>query len=85
MQLHYVDSVRCDGFFVKRRRPAILGWTFDLLKRREEAEVELGGFGRGDFFPPYEVDENEDENLTVEVILLSFEILVLYLKTSLSR
>lgn len=48
MKLFYVDSTRCINFPTLRIRPAAIGWTMELLRQREEAEVEAGGIGMVD-------------------------------------
>ncbi|KAI3746226.1 hypothetical protein L6452_08650 [Arctium lappa] len=46
-KLLYVDSTICSTPDVVRRRSSIGSWDTDLLKRRETAEIDRGGFGLG--------------------------------------
>ncbi|PWA46172.1 hypothetical protein CTI12_AA511420 [Artemisia annua] len=43
LTLFYVDSTKCQSMQVRRKRPAIRGWTMKLLRDREKAELKLGG------------------------------------------
>lgn len=47
LTLLYVDATRCKKVNVIRERPAIKSWNMSLLRRREAAEIDEGGFGLG--------------------------------------
>ena len=58
MQLLYVDSITCPTPNVKRQRPSIASWNTKLLKRREDSEIDIGGFGLGK-----KVEEQTEEDI----------------------
>lgn len=66
MQLLYLDSTLCDNVIVPRRRPALKGWYYELIKRRQEAEINEGGFGLVHLQPAYVKNVNEIEDDAVE-------------------
>ncbi|KAI3770439.1 hypothetical protein L6452_01572 [Arctium lappa] len=51
IQLLYLDAMNCVKVLVSWQRPTIKSWTMELMRRRELAEIENGGFGRGDINP----------------------------------
>nr|GEY51702.1 hypothetical protein [Tanacetum cinerariifolium] len=44
----YVDGSKCSSFNVIRKRPPTLVWTSELLREREDEELNSGGFGFGE-------------------------------------
>ncbi|GKB02912.1 hypothetical protein Tco_0831001 [Tanacetum coccineum] len=44
----YVDGSKCSSFNVVRKRPPTLVWTSELLREREDEELNSGGFGFGE-------------------------------------
>ncbi|KVI05038.1 hypothetical protein Ccrd_016632 [Cynara cardunculus var. scolymus] len=49
LTLLYVDATRCKKVNIVRERPAIKSWNMSLLRRREAAEIDEGGFGLGGY------------------------------------
>nr|GEY36845.1 C2 calcium-dependent membrane targeting [Tanacetum cinerariifolium] len=44
----YVDGSKCSCFNVVRKRPPTLVWTSELIREREDEELNSGGFGFGE-------------------------------------
>ncbi|GKC72837.1 hypothetical protein Tco_1118720, partial [Tanacetum coccineum] len=44
----YVDESKCNSFNVVRKRPPTLVWTSELLREREDEELNSEGFGFGE-------------------------------------
>ena len=68
IQMIYVDGTKCDSLPIVRHRPLTSKWSMDLLREREEAELETGGCGLGDKEPPYEEEEDYGFPEDIEVI-----------------
>lgn len=47
LTLLYVESIVCDKFEVQSRKRALQKWTLDLLRRRQNIELDDGGLGCG--------------------------------------
>lgn len=71
LSLIYLDRTKCKKFDVERRRPAILGWTMDKMKKKEEAEIEYcDGFGKGELekeFTPQKIKERTHEEYVIKL------------------
>ncbi|GJT33714.1 protein cfxQ [Tanacetum coccineum] len=50
---------------VSCKRPAIRGWTMNLLRGREKVELKLRGFGNGAIESTLEADEFEDDGIEI--------------------
>jgi hypothetical protein len=60
----YVDCVSCPGFADIKKESPISFWTAERLKKRENMEINNGGFGLGNLVDMY-VDR-EDYNIAGE-------------------
>lgn len=54
----YVDGTKCESLPIVRCRPPTSKWSMDLLREREEEELEAGGCGQGELEAPYEEEED---------------------------
>nr|GEX85173.1 C2 calcium-dependent membrane targeting [Tanacetum cinerariifolium] len=54
----YVDGSKCSSFNVIRKRPPTLVWTSELLREREDEELNSGGFGFGEIEGPFVEQED---------------------------
>ncbi|KAK9059651.1 hypothetical protein SSX86_020355 [Deinandra increscens subsp. villosa] len=57
----YVDSIICSGINIDRTISPISFWTQDMLKLREEFEIQNGGFGIGKQRDTY-IDKEDDDS-----------------------
>ncbi|KAJ0469271.1 putative papain-like cysteine peptidase superfamily [Helianthus annuus] len=48
LTLLYVDCTNCSGLPLERRKIALADWDMNKLKQRQHAEIQCGGFGRGE-------------------------------------
>ncbi|KAM0015855.1 putative papain-like cysteine peptidase superfamily [Helianthus debilis subsp. tardiflorus] len=48
LTLLYVDCTNCYGLPLERRKIALADWDMNKLKQRQHAEIQCGGFGRGE-------------------------------------
>ncbi|KAJ9553673.1 hypothetical protein OSB04_017718 [Centaurea solstitialis] len=53
LTLLYLDTTKCKKVTVVRQRPAVKCWSMELMRQREFAEIDAGGFGLGDFEDPW--------------------------------
>ncbi|XP_024990780.1 uncharacterized protein LOC112525073 isoform X2 [Cynara cardunculus var. scolymus] len=67
LTLLYVDATRCKKVNIVRERPAIKSWNMSLLRRREAAEIDEGGFGLGVLVGPFQ-DPNSSKFETTNVV-----------------
>nr|GFC32110.1 major facilitator superfamily domain, general substrate transporter [Tanacetum cinerariifolium] len=58
LTMAYVDGSKCSSFNVIRKRPPTVVWTSELLREREDEELNSGGFGFGEIKGP--LIEQED-------------------------
>nr|GFA93898.1 C2 calcium-dependent membrane targeting [Tanacetum cinerariifolium] len=58
----YVDGSKCSSFNVIRKRPPTLVWTSELLREREDEELNSGGFGFGEIEGPFVEQEDPMPN-----------------------
>lgn len=63
LTLLYLDATKCKKVTVVRQRPAIKCWSMELMRQREFAEIDAGGFGLGDFEDPFESTQTDDEGI----------------------
>ncbi|KVI05140.1 hypothetical protein Ccrd_016529 [Cynara cardunculus var. scolymus] len=63
LTLLYLDATKCKKVTVVRQRPAIKCWSMELMRQREFAEIDTGGFGLGDFEDPFELTRTDDEGI----------------------
>nr|GFA73630.1 C2 calcium-dependent membrane targeting [Tanacetum cinerariifolium] len=54
----YVDGSKCSSFNVICKRPPTLVWTSELLREREDDELNSGGFGFGEIEGPFVEQED---------------------------
>nr|GEZ80627.1 major facilitator superfamily domain, general substrate transporter [Tanacetum cinerariifolium] len=54
----YVDGSKCSSFNVIRKRPPTLVWTSELLREREDEELNFGGFRFGEIEGPFVEQED---------------------------
>lgn len=59
----YLESIRCDEVRVVRGRPAICFWTIDDMLRRQDFEINSGGFGIRDFQVAFVPNAAQQENI----------------------
>ncbi|KAI3692442.1 hypothetical protein L6452_32258 [Arctium lappa] len=45
LTLLYVESTECDKVHIEHRKPATKAWTLELLRRRQDVELDEGGLG----------------------------------------
>lgn len=64
----YVDGIKCPSLPMVRKRPPTSAWSMEVLREREEKEIEAGGFGLGEVEPPYEDEEDFGFPEDLEVI-----------------
>nr|GFA53407.1 hypothetical protein [Tanacetum cinerariifolium] len=53
LTMAYVDGSKCSSFNVIRKRPPTLIWTSELLRERDDEELNSGGFGFGEIKGPF--------------------------------
>nr|GEY77379.1 C2 calcium-dependent membrane targeting [Tanacetum cinerariifolium] len=54
----YVDGSKCSSVNVIRKRPPTVVWTSELLREREDEELNSGGFGFGEIEGPFVEQED---------------------------
>ncbi|PWA85416.1 hypothetical protein CTI12_AA149160 [Artemisia annua] len=54
----YVDCTKCNALPMVQKRPSTTTWSREVLREREEEEIEAGGFGLGEKEPAYEEEED---------------------------
>ncbi|KAI3762210.1 hypothetical protein L1987_52635 [Smallanthus sonchifolius] len=62
-ELLYVDCTTCTGENDERSQTPLSFWTKENLKRREELEIKIGGFGMGGIREQYDDDTNYDSDI----------------------
>lgn len=72
LQLIYLDQTKCKKFDVERRRPAILGWTTEKIKRRQEVEIKSGGFGKGNIEKSFTPQSAKQITFKVKLLYILF-------------
>nr|GEX02466.1 major facilitator superfamily domain, general substrate transporter [Tanacetum cinerariifolium] len=58
LTMAYVDGSKCSSFNVVRKRPPTLVWTSELLREREDEELNSGGFRFGEIEGPFVEQED---------------------------
>nr|GEW48536.1 hypothetical protein [Tanacetum cinerariifolium] len=78
----YVDGSKCSSFNVIHKRPPTLVWTSELLREREDEELNSGGFGFGEIEGPFveqedPIPDNIEEKIGFEKTLDATEYMFL--------
>nr|GFA75637.1 major facilitator superfamily domain, general substrate transporter [Tanacetum cinerariifolium] len=58
LTMAYVDGSKCSSVNVIRKRPPTVVWTSELLREREDEELNSGGFGFGEIEGPFVEQED---------------------------
>nr|GEY67153.1 C2 calcium-dependent membrane targeting [Tanacetum cinerariifolium] len=65
----YVDGSKCSSFNVIHKRPPTLVWTSELLREREDEELNSRGFGFGEIEGPFvEQEDPMPDNIEVDAL-----------------
>ena len=76
MQMIYVDGTKCEALPMLRKRPPTITWSMEVLREREEEEIDAGGLGRGEIETAYMEEDDMGFPEDLDVITCLHKILI---------